>query len=237
MVKFQHFCIEEWFLFLKIPCRKYTILSMCGGGHWAVLLTWGFPNLNVWLRNNISQENIEKSNRPVKCSFSTLTFLGTQSHTDFSAALRGSRFGRFPLLDDALTALCVWAWNLKIILVIEEFVRKPTKNWHLFSLAICMIPTGRRGPSTTVVFNLRRVVGTWHPSTGIVSETRCWHRLVFYLRDALLAPAFLFLASVHILRTKMKKASTIRTKVFFGKKNAQYVKSLTLWGFFWNRRI
>jgi type VI protein secretion system component VasA len=29
-----------------------------------------------------------------------------------------------------------------------------------------MIPTGRRGPSTTVVFNLRRVVGTWHPSTG-----------------------------------------------------------------------
>ncbi len=132
MVKFQHFCIEEWFLFLKIPCRKYTILSMCGGGHWAVLLTWGFPNLNVWLRNNISQENIEKSNRPVKCSFSTLTFLGTQSHTDFSAALRGSRFGRFPLLDDALTALCVWAWNLKTILVIEEFVRKPTKNWHLF---------------------------------------------------------------------------------------------------------
>ncbi len=33
-----------------------------------------------------------------------------------------------------------------------------------------------------LVFNLRRVVDTWHPSTGIPSETRCWHRLVFYLR-------------------------------------------------------
>jgi len=158
--------------------------------------------------------------------------------TQISAAVRGSRFGRFPLLDDALTALCVWAWELEDNLSDWRVCQKANKKLTSFSLAICMIPTGRRGPSTTVVFNLRRVVvGTWHPSTGILSETRCWHRLVFYLRDASLAPAFLFLASFHILRTKMKKASTIRTKVFFGKKNAQYVKSLTLWGFFWNRRI
>ncbi len=193
--------------------------------------TWGFPNLNVWLRNNISQENIEKSNRPVKCSFSTLTFLGIQSHTDFCCCAWVS-FWTISIVRWRINcALCV-GMELEDNLSDWRVCQKANKKLTSFSLAICMIPTGRRGPSTTVVFNLRRVVGTWHPSTGILSETRCWHRLVFYLRDALLAPAFLFLASFHILRTKMRKASTIRTKVFFGKKNAQYVKSLTLWGFF-----
>jgi hypothetical protein len=167
---------------------------------------------------------------------------GDTKVTQIFAAVRGSRFGPFPLLDDALTALCVWAWNLKIIFMIEEFVRKPKKKLTSFSLTICMIPTGRRGPSTSIQSETRcwhlapldrcvlSATRCWHLAPldrCVLSATRCWHRRVFYLRRVVGTGISVF-GEFSYPQDKMKKASTIRTKVYFGKKIAQYVKSLTL---------
>jgi hypothetical protein len=119
---------------------------------------------------------------------------------------------------------------LKIIFMIEEFVRKPKKKLTSFSLTIWMIPTGRRGPSTSIQSETR----CWHSAPldrCVLSDTRCWHRLVFYLRRVVGTGISVF-GEFSYPQDKMKKASTIRTKVYFGKKIAQYVKSLTLWGFF-----
>jgi len=137
--------------------------------------TWGFPNLNVWLRNNISQENIEKSNRPVKCSFSTLTFLGIQSHTDFCCCAWVSFW-----------TISIVRWRINCALCVGMELEDNLSDWRVCQKANKKLTSFF---SRDLHDSNRK---TWSLDyCSIQSETRCWHLAPldrYCLRDALLAP-------------------------------------------------
>lgn len=171
----------------------------------------------------------------MKCSFSALTFLGTQSHTDFCCCCAWVSFWTVSIVRWRTNcALCVGMEledNLRDWRVCQKVIKK---NWHLFLSRSVWFQQEDVVPQ--LVFNLGRVVGTWHPSTGILSETRCWQRLVFYLRRVVGTGISVF-GEFSYPQDKNGKSQYDTYKGLFWEKNAQYVKSLTLWGFFWNRRI